>query len=213
MAVTIQTAADLTDLTTVAAVKLTMGTTDTSEYDGLIARLITAATKALMEYSGKKFALQTYVETMTGADSPILVLSNVPVVGTPIVTVDSEPVVDFVVQDAEKGILYRESGWYRVAWLGWNVERMVIPGTDKLDIQITYQAGWTMPGDNDRDLPDHYEEACIRTVVAWIRQDQRGGIDVKRRRVGELEVEYFDQGRRASAIPPDAKSLIGKSAV
>jgi len=49
--------------------------------------------------------------------------------------------------------------------------------------------------------------------VAWYKQDQRGGIDVKRRRVGELEIEYFDQGRMAYALPPDARSLIGKSAV
>jgi|OpeIllAssembly_1097287.scaffolds.fasta_scaffold60789_3 hypothetical protein len=214
MAVTVITPATSLNMTTLSAVKDALGISDNdSEYDAVLIRLIAAASSALVEYSGKNFARQTYSETTTGNDGPILTLSNVPIVSVTSVIVDSEPVVDFVIQDKNTGVLYREAGWQMYAWVGWSIEPYVIPGTEELNITIQYVAGYIMPGTINYDLPQSYEEACIRTVVAWYKQDQRGGIDVKRRRVGELEIEYFDQGRMAYALPPDARSLIGKSAV
>lgn len=214
MAVTVVTPAEDLNMTTLSAVKDALGVSDNdSTYDPIFTRLIAAASSALIEYSGKNFAQQEYLETLSGADVPILSLSNVPIVEIDSVTVDSEPVVDYTIHDANVGTLYREVGWYRKAWVGWSVESYRIPGTEELNISVQYTAGYIMPGDKDSNLPSSYEEACIRTVVAWYKQDQRGGADVKRRRVGELEIEYFDQGRLAHALPPDARALIGRSAV
>jgi len=214
MGITVTTTAGTTALTTLTAVKDALQlTVDT--YDALLERMIRAASDAISQYAGRVYARQDYVETLPGNDWPHLALTNTPIVGTPTILIDSEPVTDFVVQDADAGMLYREVGWVREAWVGWAVERYTLPSTEQHNVNVTYTAGYLLPGEDDRNLPYDVEEACIITVCAWHRKEQRGGGDVQSRKVGDLAITYADQTNAqgvvtAAGLPPDARALISR---
>jgi uncharacterized phiE125 gp8 family phage protein len=212
MAVTITTPATSTALTTVAAVKQAMGLS-VNTFDGLLTRLIDAATDALQEYSGRIFTRQVYTETLEGTAHPYLMLTHAPIESIASVVADSEVVTDYTIRDAETATLFRQVGWQRTAWVGWDVERYNVPGTAELTIVVEYTAGWLLPGDTGRDLPERYEEAAIRTVQTWMQRNRRGGGDVESRKVGDLMVEYRDIGDEIMALPSDARALVGRRAL
>lgn len=168
MAVTVTVAAEKTELTTVQAVKAALGVSS-SRFDKVLHRLIGAATDAIEEYVGHVFAKQTYEETVKGSGNTILMVTNVPIIGTPTVLTDSSPIIDFTVEDPEAGMLYRRSGWAVGDWVGWAAEPVVIHGTAERNFTVTYEAGYVLPGEEDRTLPKSIEQACINAVVACTR--------------------------------------------
>lgn len=209
MSVTVTTPATVTDLTTVFAVKEALGVSS-SKFDKIINRLIEAATSAIEEYVGHVYAKQTYLETVAGSDHPMLMLTNVPVIGTPTILTNSEPVVDFVVQDPDAGILYREVGWARVAWVGWGIERSTVPGTEELNFDVTYEAGYVLPGQENPTLPGYIEQACVETVVAWYKSQRRDPA-VKSKKVGDTTITYGDVATMgAKGLPAVARSMLSR---
>ncbi len=209
MAVTVTTPAESTALTTTAAVKSALGVSS-SKFDTTIDRLISAATSAIVEYVGHVYAKQTYVETVNGAEHPMLMLTNTPIVSVTIILCESNPVTDFTIQDAEAGILYRSMGWMQSAWVGWGVEPVAIHDTGDLIFTVTYEAGYVTPGLPDPDLPAHIEQACIETVVAWYK-GQRRDRSVKSKKVGETTIVYDDQmDYGAAGLPAVARSMLSR---
>lgn len=212
MAVTVTTPASATDLTTLSAIKDALQL-EVDTFDAMLQRLISAATDTISQYAGRVYARQSYQEIVAGTNWPNLALTHTPIVGTPTIIIDSEPVTDFSVQDAEAGILYRQLGWDKKAWVGWMVEQYTLPSTEELNITVDYTAGYLLPGEDDRDLPFDVEQACITTVCDWYRRHQRGGGDVQSRKVGDLSITYRDavtNGGSPMAIPPDARALISR---
>ena len=209
MAVTVKTPAAVTALTTVSAVKDSLGVSS-SKFDKVLTRLIAAATDAIQEYVGHVYAKQTYTETVSGTGHPILMLTNVPIVGVPLVISDSSPVTDFEVRDALVGTLYRKTGWAHGEWVGWYTEPRRIPGTGDLNFSVEYEAGYVMPTEEDRDLPAAIEQACIETVVAWYKRRSRD-TGVKSKKVGDLNISYGDGGEESSlSIPASARALLSR---
>ena len=209
MAVTVQTAAEHTNLTSIGEVKRALGVSS-SKFDRVIERLIEAATAAIEEWVGHVYAKQTYVETVAGNDHPVLLLTHVPILGTPIVVADSEPIVDFTVRDAEEGSLWRQVGWVMSAWIGWNAEPTRRQSDmAELHLSVTYEAGYVMPGEEDRDLPKHIEQACVETVVAWYRGQQRDP-SVKSKKVGDLALTYGGSDSGSAGLPATARSLLSR---
>ena len=216
MSITVETAASVTAMTTIDAVKQALDMESDNSKNALIERLIDAATSALEEYAGRVFALQTYVEQLAGTDHPYLMVTHLPLKSVTQIIVDSEIITDYSIQDDQSGTLYRATGWSRFGYVGWDVERYRIPHTSQLNIYVTYTAGYVMPGEDDRDLPARFEEAAIRTVAAWMRQNLRGGTDVASRKVGDLSITYRDVDASIDAstlgLPPDARALVGQRA-
>lgn len=208
MAVTVTTAAEHTNLTTIPDVKAALGVSS-SRFDKTIERLIEAATNAIEEFVMHVYARQTYSETLAGSAHPVLLVTHVPIVGTPTVVCDSSPITDFIVQDAEAGSLYRELGWAVRAWVGWDTEPRERQGTSQLNYTITYEAGYIMPGEEDRDLPKQIEQACVETVVAWYR-GQRRDPAVKSKKVGDLALTYGDAASGALGLPATARALLSR---
>jgi len=206
MAITISIAAGVTALTEVATVKEALGVSSAT-FDAIIARLIDAATDAIEEHVRHTFAKQTYIETVAGSDHPLLLLTNVPIVGTPTIICDSSPITDFVVQDAVVGSLYRQVGWARESWIGWNTEARRITGTENLNFSVTYEAGYVMPSEANRTLPNQIEQACIETVVAWYKGKARDK-SVKSKKVGDLQIIYTEA--MARGIPSSARALLSR---
>jgi hypothetical protein len=212
MGITISVVAETTGLTTVAAVKSVLGRSANGK-DAEITRLIDAATDAIEEWCGRAFARQTYVETVAGSDHPLLMVTNTPIIGTPTIVCDSSPITDFEVRDAEAGILYREVGWARGEWAGWNVERWAKPGTEPLQFAVTYEAGYYLPGQSDRNLPGQIEQATVETIAAWFRSSRRDPA-VKSKKIGDLALTFAtvegEAAQRVLGIPPSARALLSR---
>lgn len=213
MAITVKTASDFRDLTTVREVKLNIGLDlDASDQDDRIASLIHAASSAIETYCNRVFARQTYIETVAGTDHPRLMVSHTPVQSITSIVCDSSPVVDYDLEDANSGVLYRDAGWLRGAWIGWDVESRVVPLSEELNHTIEYEAGYLLPGQDDRDLPHDVEYACVLTVAHWYRKETRGGGDVQSKKVGDLAITYTtattDTTTMIGSLPAEARSLL-----
>ena len=178
-------------------------------YDALLTRLILAATNAIEDYTGHIFAKQTYTETVAGSAHPVLLLTHVPIVGTPQVISDNSPITDFEVRDRDVGSLYRKVGWAISGWIGWGAEPHRIQGTEDLNFSVVYEAGYVMPSEQNRDLPAAVEQACVETVVAWYKRKGRDP-SVKSKKVGDLNLIYNDGALDALAIPASARALLSR---
>jgi hypothetical protein len=215
MALTIKTPAAERDLTTVSAVREALGVTDDS-LDPFLEKLIHAVSDAIERYSNRIYARQTYTETVRGADHPALLLSQTPIISVASVLCDGEPITDYVVEDPDVGTLYREVGWYRSAWIGWDVEPATIHGTETVLYTVEYTAGFLLPGESGATLPASIEQAAIITASDFLMKSTRGGGDIKSKKVGDLVIEYQENADRAStqagvrieALPSAARALL-----
>jgi len=211
MAVTVSVAAESTDLTTVAAVKDSLGVAS-RKFDASISRLITAATSAIHAFVGHIYARQTYIETVNGSGHPILLLTNTPIISVTEIICDSSPVTDYEIQDANSGMLFRRQGWDLDAWSGWATTPYRIPGTGGLPYTVTYEAGYITPGLPDADLPPHIEQACIETVVDWYRSSKRDSA-IQSKKVGDLSITYKSPAPNQQASPDDFRLPAGARAL
>jgi uncharacterized phiE125 gp8 family phage protein len=213
MSVMITTPAEATRLCLVADVRAALGITDGSA-DAMLQQIIDAASAAIEDYCGMVFPRQSYQEVVPGSESDILVLSRTPIIGTPVVLADGLPIVDFEVRDADVGFLYREVGWQRSAWIGWNVEPTRSP-LYAPDFTIQYTAGYLLPGEDGCDLPANIRQACVVIAAQWYRRLSRD-TDVASKKVGDLALTYktgasgteVDQG-----LPPTARALLPRRIV
>lgn len=216
MSITIVTPAESTGLTTAAAVKSVLGVSS-SKFDAELNRLVDAATAAIESYVGHVYAKQTYEEVVAGKSHPLLMLTNTPIIGLPVILVEGSPVVDFEVRDADAGVLYRQVGWASAAWIGWYSEPVERPGTEDLNYAVTYEAGYIVPGLPDSTLPKNIEQACIETIVAWYRAASRDPA-VKSKKVGDLAITYKDESESSpstasAGLPPMARALLSRRVV
>jgi hypothetical protein len=144
-------------------------------------------------------------------------LTMTPIVSVTEILCDSSPVTDYEIHDAAAGTLYRQVGWTQSAWVGWDSERYTIPGTGQKMYVVTYEAGYYLPGQTDRNLPHHIEQACIETVVDWYRGSKRDS-QVKSKKVGDLAITYQDAPTATQdegvtiRLPVGARALLSRRA-
>ena len=146
MPMTITEYAENRRLTTKEAVKDELGIT-VATYDDLINTFIDQVTDDFLNFTDRIFERQTYQESVPGDGSPYLQLHNYPIREPSEILLQSTPIVDAVVDDADAGQLYRANGWVWTAWTGWNVERVISTHNLPLFI-VTYQGGYLVPDDN-----------------------------------------------------------------
>lgn len=199
------------DLTLAATVATELGV---ASNDARLPRLIAAASAAICGYLDRKrlHYAAAYEEAVAGYGTQRLLLSL-----TPIVDVDSVEYAGatldastYSVEDAEAGILFRESLW---PWTG-RLRGGLPPqgdrdaGSEAATIKATYDGGWVTPAQAAtqgwagpaRSLPYDIEEACVQTVAGLYR---RGGADplIQSESLGDYSVSY--RGIGAGGIIPD----------
>ena len=207
MSVTVTTPAERTRLCTVDEVRSSLGLTDNS-MDPTLELMIDAATAAIEQHCGTVFCRQTYSEVLAGSDTEMLVLSRTPIVGTPTVACEGEPVVDFEVRDAEYGLLYREVGWKTKAWVGWDVE----PTRTTLDapvFAVAYTAGYIVPGGDDSNLPANIRVAAAMAAAHLYRRD-RSDPDILTKKVEGFSITYREPTGETGAylLPANVRALL-----
>jgi len=152
MALTISTYAGTTDLTTLAAVKETLGlTSEDAARDALLEKLISRATSAIESFCSRIFARQAYTETLAGYGTTEIVLGQAPLAGTstPTVTYEGDTISTVAVGNRKAAILSLESGfnWTAVGSPHTMVD-IAVPFSEQPDYSVAYTAGWLLPGDD-----------------------------------------------------------------
>lgn len=194
--------------------------------DATVERCVTAASRAIATYCGRKFEKGTaLVEYPAGYGRPVLILSRPPILTiTSVVEAGSTLAsTEYTVEGelAEAGLLRRVSGvWMFTATVGGRI-------TDVLDahqgesgsfgITVTYDGGYSTPGQillagsGTITLPEDVQEAAIITATQIYRQ--RGtDANVASESIGDWSVTYAGTNTaigRGGPIPERAAALLG----
>lgn len=172
-------------LTTVADVKELLGIT-TGAQDNLITRNINMATKMILNYCGvSSFRSTAYTEYYDALGGDHLVLRN-----KPIITLTS--------------LSYRNQWGNNDSWTALDAElyytdlsagliQTLTPLGGSYDSwKVVYTAGYAT-------IPEDLAEACAR-LAANLTQGGVAGQNIKSKREGQRQVEYFDSGTNRSLI-------------
>ena len=215
---TVLQAAESTDLTKLEHVKLELGISSTGK-NAWISSVIPAASRLIEQEANNFWAAQQYEELISGSGSARLMLARTPIIGTPTIVIDSVAVADFIVEDAEAGVLYRRQGWTRRVSYWPMASRDPIPYEDHPHIYVTYWAGYNLPSftsdvtDAD-DLPASIERAAILSIKDWYNKRSRDP-NVSWKQVGDLALGFrkSSEGDTDLRLPPEARALISKRVV
>lgn len=172
-------------LTTVADVKETLGIDagDTSQ-DNLIIRKINLATHAIESFCNlprdHHFKEDTYTnEVYTGNGSNQLALRMRPVTSIASFQYHDSPESDAPYSDVETDFYYQDlsSGLINLNYTS---------GTSWGTYRVTYTAGYST-------IPADLAEAAATLAAFWV-ENSTSGTNVKRKKEGQREIEYFQQG-------------------
>lgn len=177
-------------LTTLEAVKEELHITDTTN-DSLLEKLIDQASAMIVRYCHRPFALERYRETLAGYGGPRIMLTMRPVVEIFSVKERGYEITGYKLESPESGILYRAQGWGWNPSLVWDITWHPLANTEGYMYEIEYTAGYKLPGDPDRNLPEDIERACINTVVSWYQGMQYAG-SIKSESIGDYSVTYAE---------------------
>lgn len=214
MGLTVAAAAESTDLTTTEHIKLELGI-ESMDKNEWLSMAIRAASAAIEQEANNFWAYQQYEEVLAGSGSTKLMLARTPIVGTPEIVINSETIVDFMVEDAIAGILYRRQGWTREVSYWPSINRDPSPHEGHPNIYVTYYAGYDLPSYKTdtpaaAKLPANIERACIVTVKAWYMRRTRDP-DVSWKQIGDFALGFRgskDKGDDDLRLPPEARALI-----
>jgi len=189
--------------------KIELGLANQNSDDDLIRRLIDQASAAIVRFCGRPFGKETYLETVPGFDSVFLMLARTPVLSVSSVTRNGDTITDFTIDNAEAGLLLRETGWAWTAAVGWNLTGFVMPNSELPKFSVAYQAGYELGDDPGPTLPFDVERAAIETVKdMWAMRGQTATTGpIKSKRVGDLAITYGDLNVTSSRAMLPARVL------
>jgi hypothetical protein len=196
-------------LTILDAVKADLGilTTDTSK-DVVLNDLIRDASDEIQrEY--QFLCRQTYRETLPGYGNNILQLKRTPIVSVSSVTHNSEPIIDYTIEDKDAGHLYRKLGWCWTASVGWKMTGYVIPNSEHPDFTVDYVAGYLAADQANSDMPPEVQRSARETVIDWFKSAGRAA-DIQSKSVGDLSITYVTGDAAKFSIPPRALTRLQK---
>jgi hypothetical protein len=186
-------------LTTVAMVKRELGITGSADHD-FLEDLILQASAAIEGWCRRVFGREAVTETFRlSAERAVLHLARWPNVALASIGEDGVTLAaDDWELDAATGELWRLDGAdCRVAW-------------PAAKIVVAYAAGYRLPGDPQRDLPEDLERACLETVKArWfarLRDPLIKGEQVQ----GVASADYWvpSTGAGDPGLPPSVVGLL-----
>jgi hypothetical protein len=204
----VSAAAGVTALTVLQNVKDSLSIADTSE-DSYITSQIAAATSAIVSYLnvavandgtrtlGRETLIESYYPVPGGRVS--LVLSRWPVFSITSVTADGETIdpAEYECEGAG-GLLFRLStdGTRRLPWRN-------------AKIVVTYVAGWKLPGESGRTLPQEIESAAIE-YVKWQRAGRTRDPNLRSESILEGLYGYtlFSPSDYPNGLPPTIEAML-----
>jgi hypothetical protein len=191
--ITVVTPAESQALTTRGAAVEMLGTHANGLGSALVDSLVARASALAADYAGRTFARETYRETLRlRAPAECIALSRWPVRSITSVTVDGVT-LDPSGYELESPILSRLDGTGAV--VPWSPGRIV----------ATFVAGYILPGENGRDLPQGVEAAALAIVLAL-----KSGIgqDPWERSSEIADIGTVTHARADSFLPDTAKAAL-----
>lgn len=214
---TVTTAADKTDLVTLAEVKTRLRLEDSAE-DGRLSALIAEASAVCCDHVGFQIARQRYTHTVKSfGDFELLIgLGYIDTSQAVTVSIAGDPVTDFTVEDAEAGILLREAGW---PWSGstGGITGYRVGGSELPTVTVVATHGWGVPEQTapagTAVLPPAIARACWEAVKEWWLLDQRDPLVSSRTLPnvggGNAAVAHYPLAERRE-LPPVSLALLRK---
>jgi len=199
------------DLVDLVGVKLELGIADTKS-DVILQELIADASGAIAQYCNRQFAQQVYDETLAGYGGTYLTLHETPIIAVASVAFQGQPIVDFSVEDAMAGMLYRQNLWTWTAQVGWVLTGYPYPRSEAVDAsgayEVKYTAGWILPTQNNPpvapaqgglNLPRDIVKAA-RDLVKFYFLRRKLDPEVMQRQQENLNIRWQ---QRDDSLPPD----------
>lgn len=187
--ITVVTPASSRNLTTLASVLQYLGL-ESGEDDALLSSLIVAASRMIERMTGRIFAKQGYLEKLPPTDNKILVVTHTPIVSISSVSYNDAEISsdEYSIYSAEVGMLYRDASWGSPEAVRAGIQPFPTDAVEKL-WSIQYVAGYVLPGDPDRDLPEDIELACLM-LVRDLYYSRRKVSSVQSEKIGDYSVTY-----------------------
>lgn len=218
MALTVITPATNFRLTELDTLKDLLGITGTEDDQKLI-KFIDRASSAVASYCWRVFPMQTYRETLSGYDHPLLDLAMTPVLSITSVKFQGSAITptDVVIEDRWAGIVRRTTGFDWVTSMHVGLNSYPQHHGESPDWELEYGAGFKLPGESvgagEVALPGEIEEAVLSTITDWwTRRGQSS--DIQSMRTGDgFGVTYSDPGGAGGGevrmeIPPRARGML-----
>jgi hypothetical protein len=163
--------------------------------DIMVGEWIDQASSAISSYCQRSFGRQVLKQTFRGATGDVLILDAVPISSIQEVRADGS-VVDASGYDVSlgSGLLYRLANDARVPWAAQRVE-------------VTFQAGWILPGASSRNLPFDIERACLLIVSASAAGSTRDPMLRSETIEGVGSASWIASAEMGS-LPPQAEALL-----
>lgn len=190
---TVVTPATSRALTTVEEAWRYLGLDDSAADD--VEVLVRRASAAIASHCHRVFGIETVRESFAGLPGDSLLLSRYPVrvIDSAAVAGRSLALADFEC-DMASGIVYRLRGGAPASW-----------GCGR--VQVTYRAGWSLPGAPDRDLPSDIEQACLLFVSALFYGQGRDPL-LRSWATEGVGSASFVANSAMEALPPQAIALL-----
>lgn len=195
---TVTTPAESHRLTTLASVKGELRLTGGGD-DEFLLDMIDRASAVIRRWCNRSLALEAVREVVRSTNpAPTLLLSRWPVVSVTSVAIGTTDLADTEYEaETDNGMLYRlTAGDSRCPWpVG--------------KITIDYQAGYVLPGQPGRTLPDDIERAAIMLVKAGWFSRTRDPLVRSEDVAGVMSTSFWVGGfTDGASLPPDVGGLL-----
>jgi len=225
MSLTVCTSSTGLDGCAIKTSKALMGIIGSSD-DALLLTLTTRALESIEAYLGYPLRVQVYSESVPAFGTRYLMLSRTPIrvilrafdstdTGTATAFCSSE----YRIEDADAGLLSRETGFTWTAPVATEFVDYHRPGQETRPWLFEYSAGYRVTGatstdygftSTGADLPGDLAQALDETVKGWYLARTQD-VNVQSVSVGSLSMTFRDQGGAGSgSLPLSATRLLAR---
>lgn len=219
MTLRVCTSSTETALMSLADYKAAAGITTTAD-DAIITSALSRATSLIEGYLGYPLRRQVYNESVGGFGSLELQVSRTPINAIEAIYYSTDEVdpSSYEIGNSGAGLIYRESGWPWTAGIEYDLTAHIVPKSEARLFRVVYEAGYSLNGSTadgwlttGEAVPPDVEAALVSATTFVYRNTANQDGTVKRKQIGDLEIEYHDPTvvqESVSGLPSSIKGLL-----
>ncbi len=188
------TPAEATRLTTVAAVRARYGIADGDADDKTLEALIDTASQMAVDFCNRTFGREQVRQTNYAGGGSRILLERSPATIEEVRESGEVVPADGYYLEPSLNVIVRLSGDVITCWGG--------------KVEITYHAGWVLPGQEGANLPATIEHAALLLVGALWASNQRDPLVKSESVDGIGRTDYWMPGQASRLPDPTAESLL-----
>ncbi len=195
MSKTILQAASSTNLTTKEIVQTQLNFAVGVD-DEIFDQLIDAASSFITSYTDRQFAREQWSELVPGYNGNWLQLTLTPIDSVDSVALNGTVFTDFIIEDEESGLLFREKGWESSLSFGRGIEVHPLARSSLPRFKVDYFGGYVLPSfvSGVVNLPGVIQQACVDLVRIWYAQLKDNlPANTKQIKIGDYTISFGDE--------------------